>query len=715
MTFYRKDIIERSPNMKMEGQDTTIGEAQERLAKPPHVLQAGNIREFLQRRPGLVKEEPGEGSLQQWETQWQQFLRTLESPQSHWTVPLCPEKPSPWEDAKAFLASFEQVAEACQWPQEEWVTRLLPALSGEAEKAFNNLDVSDREDYGKVKAAILRGDALSREKQRQEFRRFCYQEAEGPRGAYSQLREMCRGWLRVENHSKEQILELLILEQLLSVLPPEIQSWVRESGPESCSQVVALAEEFLLRQEKQVTLEEASGSISEAGWTPSEGEQEQFSVDIKEEEDGEAILMGDVQENENDGELQILSLYKIKNEDLQGSFGNQGGLKRQDGNGTAERNDKPIPCQGGEFQEIPIKEEKATQNRRNKSITAHTGENQNETMGFGESISQNLDLVSHQEIHSIDKPYNCSVCGESFSWRTALTWHQRIHKGEDPPQIPECENSYSGEPRHKEHQVIPTGEKQSQGSEAEKSFSDHISPTVPQRTHTAERPYKCLECGKRFRWASHLQQHQTLHTGEKPYQCSECGKKFTRRSSLRRHQRIHTGEKPYKCAECGQKFGSSSLLQRHEKIHTGEKPYQCSECGKAFRHRLSLTVHERAHTGERPYKCSECESSFSRTSHLQQHQSIHTGQKPYECSECGKRFSSPFHLQQHQRIHTGEKPYKCSECERSFSHCISLTVHQMTHTGEKLYQCSECEKKFNWISSLRKHQRIHMEEKPPEC
>uniref|UniRef100_A0A8D2Q584 SCAN box domain-containing protein n=1 Tax=Varanus komodoensis TaxID=61221 RepID=A0A8D2Q584_VARKO len=103
------------------------------------------------------------------------------------------------------------------------------------------------EDYGSVKAAILRGDALRREAQRQRFRRFRYEEAEGPRGAYSRLRELCRGWLRIEKDSKEQILELLILEQWLTILPPEIQSWVRERSPESCAQAVALAEDFLRR------------------------------------------------------------------------------------------------------------------------------------------------------------------------------------------------------------------------------------------------------------------------------------------------------------------------------------------------------------------------------------------------------------------------------------------------------------------------------------
>ncbi|KAL8213332.1 UNVERIFIED_CONTAM: hypothetical protein K2H54_062502 [Gekko kuhli] len=85
-----------------------------------------------------------------WEAQWQEFLKTVENPQSGWGILQLPEKPSPWEDAKAFLASFEQVAEACQWPQEEWVTRLLPALSGNAEEAYRRMDVRDREDYGKV-------------------------------------------------------------------------------------------------------------------------------------------------------------------------------------------------------------------------------------------------------------------------------------------------------------------------------------------------------------------------------------------------------------------------------------------------------------------------------------------------------------------------------------------------------------------------------------
>ncbi|XP_012928626.1 piggyBac transposable element-derived protein 1 isoform X2 [Heterocephalus glaber] len=72
---------------------------------------------------------------------------------------------------------------------------------------------------------------------RLQFRQFCYQQAPGPREALAQLRELCRQWLRPEMHSKEQILELLVLEQFLAVLPGELQAWVQmyplQSGEEA--------------------------------------------------------------------------------------------------------------------------------------------------------------------------------------------------------------------------------------------------------------------------------------------------------------------------------------------------------------------------------------------------------------------------------------------------------------------------------------------------
>ncbi|NXP12142.1 ZSC26 protein, partial [Thinocorus orbignyianus] len=81
---------------------------------------------------------------------------------------------------------------------------------------------------------------------RLRFRQFRYQEASGPRDVWRRLRELSWGWLRPEVRSKEQIMELLVLEQFLSILPEEIQSWVWVRHPQSCAQAVALAEKFQL-------------------------------------------------------------------------------------------------------------------------------------------------------------------------------------------------------------------------------------------------------------------------------------------------------------------------------------------------------------------------------------------------------------------------------------------------------------------------------------
>ncbi|KAM3848291.1 uncharacterized protein M6D78_004948 [Vipera latastei] len=195
-----------------------------------------------------VKCKPEAGLQECWEVQWQEFLRSLQAPGSERAHAQTVEEPRPWANMKAFLTSFEQVASACKWPQDQWVTLLVPGFRGEAEEAFNSLSGQDRGDYGKVKAALLRGEVLARERQRQDFRQFCYQETEGPRVVYRHLQELCCQWLKAERCSKEEILELLILEQFLTVLPPEMQSWVRAHGPETCTGAVLLAEEFLSKR-----------------------------------------------------------------------------------------------------------------------------------------------------------------------------------------------------------------------------------------------------------------------------------------------------------------------------------------------------------------------------------------------------------------------------------------------------------------------------------
>ncbi|KAF5929462.1 hypothetical protein HPG69_007212, partial [Diceros bicornis minor] len=109
---------------------------------------------------------------------------------------------------------------------------------------------------------------------RQRFRAFRFEEVPGPREALAHLRELCHQWLRPEVRSKEQMLELLVLEQFLGALPGKLQMWVESQHPENCQEAVAL-------------VEDVTWMSGEEGWeTTLENKQLTPNSDTPEEEPG---------------------------------------------------------------------------------------------------------------------------------------------------------------------------------------------------------------------------------------------------------------------------------------------------------------------------------------------------------------------------------------------------------------------------------------------
>ncbi|XP_042539240.1 zinc finger and SCAN domain-containing protein 22 isoform X1 [Dipodomys spectabilis] len=439
---------------------------------------------------------------------------------------------------------------------------------------------------------------------RLRFRHFHYEDASGPHAALIQLRELCHQWLQPELCTKEQMLELLVLEQFLGSLPAKIQAWVVAQCPKSGEEAAMLVENLTKMLHKRGW--ELGAESAEANCKQSNSE-ELGSPDNTTETLMRGVSPRPAFVNACEPEDSLQSGSELLRAIWTKSVPQELAFRK-----TKPSKDTPPDQPGSEcgaprlstnmWPALPSQE---------KTPSA-------EKLGLSDGYRK---VPSYT--YSEKKLSRCGECRKTFQNTLALTAHQKSHSRKTPYACSECGKAFSRSTHLVQHQVV----------------------------HTGAKPHVCEECGKAFSRATHLAQHQRTHTGEKPYQCGACGKSFSRSTHLTQHQRVHTGERPYECEECGKTFSQSTHLTQHQRVHTGEKPYRCDACGRAFSDGSALIRHLRIHSGEKPYQCKVCAKAFAQSSSLIEHRRVHTGEKPYKCSDCGKAFSRSSALTVHLRVH----------------------------------------------------------------
>ncbi|XP_046408109.1 oocyte zinc finger protein XlCOF7.1-like [Ischnura elegans] len=204
------------------------------------------------------------------------------------------------------------------------------------------------------------------------------------------------------------------------------------------------------------------------------------------------------------------------------------------------------------------------------------------------------ELKFHEAMHFSKSKYICSVCYCNFPSREKVLMHlKNVHNMDKGRTCSACFICFPSKSELGLHQDCHSLDKKYCCSVCgKKSMSKDYYKTHVGFCLSGQLLHKCGLCGKEFLNHSHLKNHLLSHDPEKRFACHLCPKRYTQSSKLSLHVRIfHLKLKPHECGICKKRFGERSNLRDHYSVHSDHRPFKCNHCEKHFKTKRGLYRH----------------------------------------------------------------------------------------------------------------------------
>ncbi|XP_045059761.2 paternally-expressed gene 3 protein isoform X2 [Desmodus rotundus] len=599
-------------------------------------------------------------------------------------------------------------------------------------------------DLTKEPDAVIGEGATDSEFFHQRFRNFLYVEFVGPRKTLIKLRNLCLDWLQPETHTKEEIVELLVLEQYLTILPERIKPWVRAKRPQSCEKLVTLLEKYKEMYEPE---DNSSDIHSEDGMGRKGAESppprsayfyrnrdrdwdQDWHHDRDRDWDRDRNRDWDRDwERDWDGDQKW---DRDRNRDWnrdrdwdraweRGRMRERDWLRERDRLWEWDRRGRSRDL---EFRErwpytrsprrrfpqrdlsLPMMEKTTfamERGRRRRNLMMEY-ESQSQDTGSYQDV---LDLTEDRKLQNpiqdnMENYRKLLSLGLKTVPETKKSTHRRgICEDESSHGVimekfisSVSRNSKSGRARDSNDRSLRFPTRQDHDWK-EVSFNKRESLIQ-------ERGCEGNAFGGGFNCDSDLVSKKRILERKRRYQFDTDG------NGSFHDQRGGPRKRPFECSDMRKSMSMSSLssssFTESQLLDFGAMPYLCDECGRAFSVISEFVEHQIMHTRENLYEYGE---SFIHSVAVSEVRKSQARGKRFECKECGETFNKSAAPAEHQKNHSREYFTECNDegYEEPFMPSPTFRELQKIYGKDKFYECKLCKETFLHSSALIEHQK----------